>query len=438
MAGYLKNSFGFCTDKNKKTHHIVTALLLILVFSFKPVLAQTNKEVINTFTVINEKISDAVIKLSNQSNLNFSYDASDISLNKRITYSAKGKTVTAILDEILKNTGNTFKRIGNQIVIYKSTNNKDNSTSNEPNNPVKKKTAIPKPVKKPIPEVKTILKTDTLLVIDTLIVHDTVVRTDTVRIVDTVTLKKENPKSRKAKKFPVDYFSMQDNREKGWAFSVFYAPLLTRFTFAQEEKPLSLRSFMLGGNTAYMKKNWDLSFGIKLTHFANRFTFSHTVTEGGFYLADTIDAYYTITGTDTSWYYVTDSVWQPLKTYESGYDKINRIGYLEFNLSSAYKFYKTKNKTFYVRLGIQLGFPVYENGIAIVNSEAIDFQNITFGSPVLSTLAGTGIKYKVYSTIDVFGEVFYTKYFRPMTNDLPTEIYPDNLGLKMGVVFYFR
>ncbi len=431
--------FSLGTERNKKIKYVIRAISLVLplIFSCKLLSAQINNDVLKTFSVKNEKISDAIIKLSNQSNLNFSYDASDETLNKKITYTATGKTVTAILDEILKETGNTFKRIGNQIVIYKSTKN-ENAVGNKISKPAKKTVDSRKTENKQPPLVKTVLKTDTLLVIDTVILRDTVLRIDTVRVVDTVIIKKEKPKPRKPKSFPVDYFNMQESREKGWAATVYYAPLLTRFTFTQEEKPLSFRSFMLGANAVYLKSNWDITFGINLSHFANRFAFSHTVTQGGFYLADTIDAYYTVTGTDTSWYYVTDSVWQPLETYREGYDKTNRVGYLELGLSAAYKFYKTKNKILYLRMGVHSGFPVYKHGTAIVNSEPVDFDGLTFGSPIFSAFAGAGIKYKLNSSVDATGEAFYTKYFQSMTDGLPSKIYPDNIGFKIGLVFYFR
>ncbi len=432
--------FGLSTGNNIKSHYVVKTLpfFLLLLFFFKITSAQTNNITVKRFSVKNEKISDAIIKLSNQSNFNFSYDASDQALNKKITYTANNKTVTSILDEILKNSGNTYKRIGNQIVIYKTGENEKTVTP-ETSNVSKKNTGAPKQINKKIPFTEILRHTDTLLVIDTLIVRDTIVKTDTLRITDTVTIiKKDKNKPRKTKNFPVDYFSMQNNRDKGWAATIYFAPLLTNFSFTQEPKPLSFRSFYLGGNVSYLKKNWELSAGMQLSHFANKFTYSHTVTKGGYYLADTIDAYYTVTGTDTSWYYVTDSVWQPLQTFQSAYDRINRIGYLEFNFSAAYDFYKTKSKILFLRLGTNVGFPLYQKGTAFVNEAAVDFDNLTFGSPMFSTFIGTGIKYKVSPAIDLSGEVFYTKYFRSVTTGLPQNIYPDNLGFKMGLVFYLQ
>ncbi len=285
------------------------------------------------------------------------------------------------------------------------------------------------------------IQLDTLIFTDTLILHDTLVQYDTIRRIDTVFIRKEKSKPRKTKSFPVDYFQQQESRENGWSGEIFYAPILTNFTLTNEKNSYSLRSFTLGASASQLSKSWDFSFGFQLAHFANRFNRSQTVTQGGFFRADTIDTYYTVTANDTNWYFVTDSTWQPLQSYQSNYDRTNRIGYFEVNGSVAYTFFVNKKIRFYTKIGGQMSIPLYQKGMAVIKPgdlEMKDFNTLHFGSPLFSALIGTGGKYRLNRSFDFRTEIFYVYYFHPMVQDIPVRSKPNALGIKMGLIYYFR
>ena len=52
-------------------------------------------------------------------------------------------------------------------------------------------------------------------------------------------------------------------------------------------------------------------------------------------IISSIDEYYTVSNTDTTWYYVTDSTYKPIDNHEYSYNINNRIGYLEFVVSAS-------------------------------------------------------------------------------------------------------
>ena len=414
----------------------------------KPSLAQSTSKQLNDFTVQNDKLSDVMIQLSVQSGINFSIDANDSVMNNRLSYHAKNKTAIQILDDILPQFKRSYKQVGNQIVVFKPkhllqkketapSSFKQNRNTNKIRNTGNNKRETPTPKAPSPPEIQL----DTLIFTDTLLLHDTLIQYDTIRRIDTVFIRKEKNKPRKTKSFPVDYFQQKESRENGWSGEIFYAPLLTNFTFTDEKNPRSLRSFTLGTSVSRLSKWWDFSFGFQLSQFANRFNRTQTVTQGGFFLTDTIDAYYTVISNDTNWYFVTDSIWKPLQSYQSDYDRTNRIGYFEVNGSVAYTFFVNKKIRFYTKIGGQMSIPLYQNGMAILkpdNLEMKDFNTLHFGSPLFSALMGTGVKYRLNRSFDFHTEIFYVYYFQPMIQDLPVRSKPNSLGIKMGLIYYFR
>ncbi len=425
---------------------VKVTFVITFIFFVELLQAQVSNKLIKSFSVKNEQISEAITLLSVQSGLNFSYDALDKALNKRITYKANNKTISQILNDILNKTNRTFKQIDNQIVIYKpiisSVEKKIPTLNYSPvlQNPQTHK-AVHHIENKHALKKKPLFHIDTLLVIDTIVLHDTIIKFDTLKLVDTIFIKQEKSTAHKIKEFPVNYFQQKNNRENGWAASIYYAPMLTKFSFTEEENQLSLRSFTIGTNAAILKKLWDFSFGFQFSQFANRFQYSQTNTTGGFYLADTLDIYYTISGADTNWFFVTDSIWQPIKNYNSHYEGINRLGYFELNLSVSYTFFSNKKIRAFGTFGSQLSIPLYQKGIAIVsdkNQTITNLSNLPFGSPLFSILVGGGIRFRLNEGFDFISELHYVNYFQPMTQTFQTKNIPNAFVLKIGLIYYFH
>jgi len=422
--------FSFCNKSNNYIHCycLVFALILFLV----PVLnAQSEEQKNALFEFQNEKLSAVLTKLSETEKLNFTYDANDSVFEKRINYSSDGESVQIILDNILSNSGIKHKQIGNQIVLYRDADVAQ-VVKEEPNNPPLTPAELNE---EPVVQVN--------YKIDTIVLYDTLLRIDTIRETDTVYLEKEKPKKisqSKIKDIPVDFFQPGNQRDNGWALGVFAAPLLSDFSLVSGESSFSLRSFSIGVDAIKLLNRWKFTFGARLTHFNQKFNQHYIEMEGGFYSTDTIDTYYTVIESDTSWYFVTDSSWIPFESREYNYKQSNSLGYLEFNLSASYDLFQNQKIRFYIKAGGQLDLLIYHNGIAVPDknhTEGINFSELQFNTINYSVLAGLGIKYKIAANMDLNSELYYSRYLNSLVKDFPVKSQINAIGLKVGLVFYF-
>jgi opacity protein-like surface antigen len=422
--------FSFCSKSSNYIHSycLVFALILFLI----PVINAQSEEKKNTlFEFQNEKLSAVLTKLSEAEKLNFTYDANDSVFEKRINYSSDGESVQKILDNILSNTGIKHKQIGNQIVLYRVAAEQQ-VVKQEPVNP---------PVTTVVLNEEPVVKVDYKL--DTIVLYDTLLRIDTIRKTDTVYIEKEKPKKispSKIKDIPVDFFQPGNQRDKGWALGVFAAPIMSDFSLVNGENSFSLRSFSLGVDAIKLLKRWNITFGLRLTHFNQKFNQHFIEQQGGFYNTDTIDTYYTVIESDTSWYFVTDSSWVPFESREYSYKQSNSLGYLEFNLSATYDLFQGQKIRFYLKAGGQLNLLIYHNGIAVPDinhAEGINFNELQFNTTNYSVLAGLGIKYKIADKMDLNSELYYSRYLNALVQDFPVNTQINAIGLKVGLVFYF-
>lgn len=397
------------------------------------------------FQVDNEKFSSALYRLGNETHLNFAYDANDSLFSTIVSYNAVDKLPLLILDDLLSNSNHNYKQIGNQIVIFKD---KD---KNQESNIVKidfdqietsdDKTTIDKTI-----GINT-FSSDNFHepIIDTIFVLDTIfeIHTDTLHIIDTIYIDKEKQKrttKSKYKNSDIDFFNPQMARDYRWSGGVFLAPILSNFSLASQNNTLSIRNFSFGIEVSKTFNQWNVSAGLKLTHFSENFNHTYNVTEGGYFVTDTIDEYYTVTETDTSWYYVTDSTWKPVDNEEYSYNIKNRIGYLEFSTAVSFDYYTTRKFRLYAKVGAQLGVMIYSSGLAIPNADkptGLDFANLNFNNTSYSLLLGTGIKYRIDDRFDFNSELYYFNNFNEIVNDYPINKKLRGLGMKFGVIYYF-
>ena len=425
-----KNSFA--------TKYAFWLTVTLILFAFAPLIAQSEVGNNSALNFENEKLSVVLIKLSETRGLNFSYDANDPIYNEEVSYSAEGKDTDKILDEILINTGLEYKHIGNQIVLFQPKGGAIESIGNESGLPNEEN--IPKEN-----NLSGFISGGTILEykLDTIYLMDTILRVDTIRLLDTVFIEKTKPEptpSAKIKKIPVDFFQPGAIRDEGWAMDIFATPILSDFSMVDGQNPFTLRSFSLGFDAVKLIERWNISAGLRLTQFNQKFKQQYSIQEGGFYNTDTIDAYYTVIDMDTSWYYVTDSTWVPLQTVDYSYDQKNILGYLELNLSASYDIFQGQKTRVYLKAGGQISFLIYDNGIAIPdknNGKGVNFDELQFNSINYSFLLGAGMKYRLADRADFFTELYYSRYLNQLTNDFPVNTNINAVGLKLGLVFYF-
>ena len=405
-------------------------LLCVLVFSlFSMHLQAQSRGNDVSFSVKEEKLSSALHKLSNASGLNFSYNASDSVFQKKTTYSVENEHPLIILENLLVNTNKKYKQVGNQVVIY------NNPVTIDPKNKFEEplNTGLDD---KPNMDIVVLKEKEQvpIFIIDTLYISDTVFRVlvDTIRINDTVIIERS---------MPLDTAIIDLSRESGWAVDLFVAPILSDFTMVRESSAFSLRNFSLGFDVVSLLDRWNISAGIRLTQFSEKFNHSYSISEGGYFVTDTVDSYYTLVVADTNWYYVTDSTWKPVSNTEYNYNVNNRVGMLELALSSSYDFYVSSSIRLYAKVGIKLGTVIYKKGVALPdpnNPEGVDLADLNFNTPSFSVYGGIGVKYKINKSMDFNSELYYMKYTSQLVENYPSSIKIDGVGLKVGLILYLN
>ncbi len=411
-------------------HKIFNSITILIIVNMliSVTYAQSTEYKVIDFSVNDVTISTALVQLAMTADFNFSFNSDDVSLNKKITYSASKRSALAILNDILLETGHNYKIIGKQVVIYKDSSQSD-SSKDETN------------------EVPPVVITEYITnnIFDTVRITDTIIqiRTDTIRINDTVFIEKEKPPKpppTKIKEIPVDYFNQRDSREKGIAIGINLASVITDFSFVRENEKLTARSFSLGADVMWLSKKWAVNASLKFTNFAEKFNHSYTTQEGGFFITDTIEEYYTIYQGDTTYYFVTDSTWKPFDIHEYSYNINNRIGILEFMASASYYFYANDRFRYYIKAGSQIGFLLYKTGIAIPEgsgSGSVDFDKLQFRNNSFSLIGSMGMQYRINRNFDFNAEAYYIQYLNDLVEDYPVSTKIKGVGLKFGVIYFF-
>ncbi|WP_159063558.1 TonB-dependent receptor [Parabacteroides bouchesdurhonensis] len=94
---------------------ISTLLLFFVIFSVSA--TSYSQEVKVTLNLQNVSINEVFSNIQKQTNYSFWYDLKDINLDRIVSVKAENKTVSSILEQILKEENATFKMVDNHIVI---------------------------------------------------------------------------------------------------------------------------------------------------------------------------------------------------------------------------------------------------------------------------------------------------------------------------------
>lgn len=381
----------------------------------------------------NEKLSRVIRQLSEQTGINFAYDASDEAFNEAVSYQCSQLPLVEALEDILSESGQTFKQLGNQIVIYRPAGKASGSAAEENTRIV----YIPVPTDTSTPDTLIKYVINTVVELDTIFTTDTLYRVDTLRIVDTVFMASSALEN---SEFAADTTEEKNSRKKGWAASINYAALLSDYSLVDDKENYSFRNFSLGADLIRTQKRFKYSLGFRYTQFNDRYMQQDIKVSGGFYQPDTVDIYYTVSQSDTSWFYVMDSAWIPSESYHSTYEITNRLAYLELNLTAAYDFYQGRSTSFYGRLGVQIGYLIYKEGVARFEEakpEGVNFSELKFNNNVLSGMAGLGMRNKINDKLDLNAECYYLHYFTEPLKDRGGQPQLKALGIKLGLQYYF-
>ena len=424
-------------DRKLVAFFLTSLFLLLLTFAQpKSANAQTFNPLIS-FSVESCSLDKALEKLFAEYELNVAFSKAEMSKIRIESYSCSYKSVEEVLTDLLKGTGYGFKKVGKQYVIRKN-----QLLVNEPD-------ATVIPPAEPITEVVK-PKTDTIVdkssevirIIDTVQVIRTVMRYDTVEklkvLHDTVrTIVHEG--------LTIPWPQFRDN---GWFIGASVAASPTNFKYEKafpeienglmDLVPVSGYSIGLDGGYKQNRLSVGMNLSYRSVHY--RFLLEKTDFFGDYYVNDTLDTYYVVHETDTTYQYLLDSTYVPLTTTNYAYRDINQLDYLSVGLFATFDFIKLEHFRSFFKAGVSADFLVNYAGSlnasespyhAPIVKEQVNPIRFTF-------FGGIGAAFKVANRIELVPEMSY----RMTGGSLYRADFPFNMNLRMmdfrlGLTYYF-
>ena len=408
------------------------AVALFFVFLVAPqkAFSQSFNPLIS-FSVKACTLDEALEKLFAEYELNVAFSKAELSKIRIEDYSCSYKSLEEVLTDLLRGTDYGYKKIGKQYVISKK----------QPVVPV-----VEAPQEEPdLPPKETIeAKTDivvnktadTVRVIDTIKVIRTVMRYDTVVRVEQVT---DTVYEVKYRGYVIQW---PDFRNNGW----FVAPWMTigalKLDYEHDEDILApVSTYALGLDGGFKHERWTagMSFGYRSAKYS--FSFDKTVTEGGYYVNDTLDTYYVIhQGNDTTYHYILDSTYMPMTTTNYAWRDVNRLDYLSIGLFASFDFLKLEPFRMYVKAGIMADILLdasgsyYEEGTPMQKAISRDHA-----SPVnLAYFGGIGAALKVGDHVELVPEFTYRGLAKSVyKTEFPLDLRMHQWDFRLGLTYYF-
>lgn len=393
--------------------------------------SQLSKKISVSFS--NNSIEQVLQKISTKEDVKFSYDPSILPKSKRITLKKNNISLGELLEIIFSNTDIKAQEIGSQIVLLKDLSKTQ---------PVDIEKTISPEVMKHSPNEKSpdtvlIHKTDTLryYFYDTITMYEKEIQKDTIITVDTVfierlirdTATKDSSVVKKgffveiSPSFSVYKLSFPKNKSANSYFGI---------------ESLHNLNFAYGIDAAIGYKYMD--FGMKLVgglqNFSETNNFFTTTTSGGFYKSDTLETYYSIAGTDTTWFYITDSSWIPLETHNKKTNATSNINYFNIKALFSFDFVKRNNFLLYAILGGSVNIPI---SIKYNSENAIEQKTLNqLNKTLFLAHGGVGATQRISGNWSLFEEIKYTtninQRFKQITFDERLKMVQFNIGLRFN------
>jgi hypothetical protein len=426
---------------------IVTCFVVAVLTS--NVFAQQNGEKPVSFDLHNQTMRAALQKLADENNINLTYNASDPAFDARVSFSVQNKEITEILLMMLDQINHTFQQVGNHLVIVRKPESVAEQSKSQD-----LKAALQSSVYDPgTPDTVFIHLETPVLLRDTVIVFDTIVKIEQQIILDTIFIEKPAINGSRAR--PASSLNnalrFEPDRRRGWAFLASYNHMVAGYQLISPEnltpelqevkdsEAISARNHGLGAAIQFNAGNFSVAGSLSLTVFANRFYYSEIFRSGGFTKTDTLDVFYTVIQTDTIWKYVTDTTWVPLNREEILFDRMNRIGLLEANISAAFTYFSSDDLSLFARAGLHGGIPVWLRGNTIVDSEGLSAKRLSkefFSDHTFGYQAGLGAKIKLSDWTDIHAEIYYKRYVSHNIPQHPLNRRLHGIGLSVGILYY--
>jgi len=393
-----------------------------------------------SFSVESCTLDKALEKLFADYEINVAFSKAEMSKIKIEKYACTYKSVEEVLTDLLKGTDYGFKKIGKQYVIRKN-----QVLVNDPvavvTPPAEQQIVIIEPEQEVVPSktADTIYIVDTVKIIRTAMRHDTVVKVEYELITDTVYEVKY-----KGWKFFRPHF-----QDTGWFISpnlTLAAPYFRHANAVPEIENGSVdilpsSGFAVGVDGGYKFNRLSVGASLAYRSVRYRFLLEKSETNGGYYVNDTLDTYYTVhPAGDTTCQYVLDSTYVPLTITNYAYRDVNRLDYLNVGLFASFDFVRMEHFRAFVKAGVSLDVLVGQSGSFVTNElpyhAAIERSQV---QPVrFSYYGGLGAAFKVANSLELVPEV----HFRVTTGslyraDFPFDLKMRSVDFRLGLTYYF-
>lgn len=443
LSKYIDN------QKGKKRHLALIGALSFLFFSLmmpQKSFSQVIDPVIS-FSVETCSLDVALEKLFAEYDVNVAFSKAELSQVHIQAYSCSYKPVEEVLRDLLKGTDYGFRKIGRQYVIKKMPTFVPVYPENHTNDP-----AVPSVVENH--KVDTVLnrRADTLRIFDTLFVtriliqRDTVVKQKTVVEHDTTFIRKRNPIA----------FNWPSFRDNGWFVNLSYEHAWGNLKqglknpdfdelYNLYNQSVDLSKVAMNGVTAETgcKQN-RLSYGMTLSYRSlhYRFAMDRTVTEGNYFVNDTLDTYYVVNQVsgDTSFCYVLDSVYVPLESHDFSCREDNRLNYLGIGGFCSYDLFAAEYFRLFVKAGISIDFLLNARGSMFSMDKPFYTNDLNKYAETVkfSYSLGIGAALKVGERLELVPELDYRRHVGSLyKTDYPISLKMQSVVLKLGLTYYF-
>jgi hypothetical protein len=397
-----------------------------------------------SFSVNNVPVSDALEALTRVTGFTFSYNPDQIPASRIVKVDLINRPVIEVLNAILGSQNFGYRQMANQIVIYLA---KQEIVPNGVATTSETQPSIAAPITKETDKNQNqVFKPDTVYITknirDTVKVKEVIVKTDTVyeKIITPVSGNEIFSRVTDLKKELTPVWKV----DAGVSFSLFLpgasyqAHDLYSEKLDQYKKSFSNKAFSgsAGIDVRASYGKWTAASGIALTLFSQKLDYNYLIETGGFYQKDTLDKYYTLSGIDTTWYYILDSAYVPKDNEQFNYRMNNHIRYLEIPLAVHYN-YGFRSMLLYAKAGIIPGVYTGSDGQQIMpdSDGVIPVKQIEAKSIVLSYIFGLGVAVPLSRKLVLNSSIFYRNHFSSIYKDFPIETRYSAAGIQAGIIY---
>jgi hypothetical protein len=441
-----------------KVHYPVPFIVFIafILFQGNVVFAQQttflNKKTSFTFTDI--PLPDVLRAIGSKTGVKFSYNPELVLAERHISAKFSNLPLREVLKQLFPDPSISFREIGNQIVIYRSS---APVVQLEPNQTlITGKPKVISPRKNP--DTVFVYQLDTLLIqkTDTVFHNVPVTYFDTVRIVDTVFV--ENAAIARSNKInPGLVGDTGTNQQSGKAVfsSGMYFELLTGQATFSSNSPQddgfvalmdnansgSIGKYSFGFEAGFDYSRLGMQTGIGFTRLGEKFDYSYFIESGGYYQVSIGDTFYTNEGgVMVPHYVIADSTWIPKDVKNYTFQGTNTYRYINVPFSVKFSFWKRKAFDMYAKAGINLSFLLSVDAVHINPDgihEVVETKTSDLNPMLFSWNVGLGTSFPFTRRTGMLAEATYYNQTTEQYKTLPVDKRYSLIGLKLAAYFKF-